>query len=186
MIKSLLILAAGLLMSGTASAQEYGFLAGVHQTTANTDVTGASIEGVFNFKAGLAAAFGLNDQMKFRTGLLYNQRHVELKALGAKQAEINFNYLDIPALVQYKVNEMFGLYGGLIVGVNVGDEVKLAPGVTGVNVEKKSLIPLFQVGANLTFDDMIGFDLYYERGLGEVAENLKDYSTFGANFIYWF
>jgi hypothetical protein len=188
MIKSLFIFAASLMMAASANAQEFGGLLGVHQTTADTSAAGASIDGRFNFKAGLLTNFGLNDMAKFRTGLLYNQRHVDLKALGQKVAELNFNYLDVPALFQYNVNEMFGLFGGLVVGINVGKEAKAtAPGVTvtgGGNV--KGLIPLVQVGANVTFDDMIGFDLYYERGLGEYAENLKDFSTFGANFIYWF
>lgn len=186
MIKSLLILATGLMMAGAANAQEFGGLLGVHQTTADTDVAGASIDGQFNFKAGLLVNFGLNDMAKFRTGLLYNQRHVEMKASGTKVAEINFNYLDVPALFQYNMNEMFGLFGGLVVGINAGDDVKWSPGVTASKADKKGLIPLIQVGANVTFDDMIGFDLYYERGMGEYADHLKDFSTFGANFIYWF
>jgi hypothetical protein len=186
MIKSLLILATGLLMSNSAVAQEFGALLGVHQTTADTDVNNASIDGQFNFKAGLLVNFGLNDMAKFRTGLLYNQRHVEEKVSGTKVAEINFDYLDVPALFQYNVNEMFGLFGGLVVGINVNDDVKVSGGGTATDPDKKGLIPLVQIGANMTFDDMIGFDLYYERGLGDYAKNLKDFSTFGANFIYWF
>lgn len=186
MVKSLLILATGLMLSSAATAQEYGALLGVHQTTSDTDTTGASIDGQFNFKAGMLINFGLNDMAKFRTGLLYNQRHVEMKAGGTKVSEINFNYLDVPALFQYGMNEMFGIFGGLVVGINVGDEVKMANGSAAGDSGKKGLIPLVQLGANVTFDDMIGFDLYYERGLGSYADNLKDFSTFGANFIYWF
>jgi len=186
MIKSLLILATGLLMNSAAFAQEFGALAGVHQTTADTDSSGSSINGVFNFKAGMLVNFGLNDMAKFRTGLLYNQRHVEVKASGTKIAEINYNYLDVPALFQYNMNEMFGLFGGLVVGINVGDDVKVSNGYTTGNTNKKGLIPLAQIGANVTFDNMIGFDLYYERGIGEFADHMKDFSTFGANFIYWF
>lgn len=186
MIKNLLILATGLFMASAAQAQEFGALLGVHQTTADTDTAGASVDGQFNFKAGMLINFGLNDQAKFRTGLLYNQRHVETKASGVKVAEVNFNYLDVPALFQYSMNEMFGLFGGLVVGVNVGDEVKMASGAAATDPGKKGLIPLVQLGANVTFDDMIGFDLYYERGLGSYADHLKDFSTFGANFIYWF
>jgi hypothetical protein len=186
MIKSLFILATGLLIGNAAVAQEFGALLGVHQTTADTDTANASIDGQFNFKAGLLVNFGLNDMAKFRTGLLYNQRHVEAKVSGQKVSEINFDYLDVPALFQYNMNEMFGLFGGLVVGINVNDEVKMTNGASAGDPDKKGLIPLVQVGANVTFDDMIGFDLYYERGLGEYAKNLKDFSTFGANFVYWF
>lgn len=176
----------GLMIAGTANAQEFGALLGVHQTTADSAQNGVSIDGAFNFKAGMLVNFGLNDMAKFRTGLLYNQRHFETKSGGTKTAEINFNYLDVPALFQYNMNEMFGLFGGLVVGVNVGDDVKMSNGTTAADPGTKSLIPLVQLGANVTFDDMIGFDLYYERGLGDFADHFKDFSTFGANFIYWF
>jgi hypothetical protein len=54
----------------------------------------------------------------------------------------------------------------------------------------KSLYPLVNAGVNLMFEDMIGFDLFYELGLGEFASDTannsyKDYSTFGLRFIYW-
>lgn len=181
MIKNILILTTALLISPYALAQEYGALLGVHQTSADSGVTGTSIDGVFNFKAGLAVGFALSDNAKFRTGLLYNQRHVETNTSGVK-GKVNFDYLDVPALVQFNVNEMFGLFGGLVVGINVSDDTK--PKAT--NVDAKALIPLLNLGMNLMFQDMIGFDVYYERGMGQFAKNLENYGTFGANFIYWF
>ncbi len=186
MFKSILILAMGLGISSAAGAQEYGVLLGVHQTTADTEAANTSVDGQFGFKAGFAAAFGLVDNLKFRTGVIYNQRHYELKMNGIKAAEVNFDYFDIPALVQYNMNEMFGIFGGLIAAVNVNDQVKGVNGATFPSADADKLIPLLNVGANLTFDDMIGFDLYYERGLGSFAYQAKDFSTFGANFIYWF
>ncbi len=170
------------MISPFAQAQEYGALLGVHQTSADSGTTGTSVDGVFNFKAGLAVGFGLSDTAKFRTGLLYNQRHVELDTAGIK-TKVNLDYFDIPALVQFNVNPMFGFFGGLIVGVNINDEVKPKP---ATDPDVKTLIPLMSVGVNLLFEDMIGFDVYYERGLGEFANNLENYGTFGANFIYWF
>jgi len=180
-MKSFLI-AAAFLISPFASAQEFGVLVGVHQTTADSDTTGVSVDGVFNFKAGLTVGFELAEAAKFRTGLLYNQRHVETKS-GASKTDVNFAYLDVPALVQYNVNEMFGLFGGLVVAVNVNDDVDPAP---AVKVDAETLLPLLSLGVNLTFQDMIGFDVYYERGMGDIAKGLENYGTFGANFLYWF
>lgn len=179
-MKNFLFLAA-LIISPLAQAQDFGVLLGVHQTTADSDTTGTSINGVFNFKAGLAVGLPLSDTAKFRTGLLYTQRHIETNTSGVK-GKINFDYFDIPALVQFNVNEMFGLFGGLVVAVNVNDETK--PKVMDADV--KSLIPLLNLGVNLMFQDLIGFDVYYERGLGEFANKLENYGTYGANFIYWF
>ncbi len=175
------LIAAALMISPFAQAQEFGVLLGVHQTTADANSTGTSVDGVFNFKAGLAVGLALSDTAKFRTGLLYNQRHIELNTAGFK-TKVNFDYFDVPALVQFNVNEMFGLFGGLVVGINVNDETK--PKLQ--DVDAKGLIPLLNLGVNLMFQDLIGFDVYYERGLGEFANNLENYGTFGANFIYWF
>lgn len=184
--KFLLVLSA-LLISATAQAQEYGLLLGVHQTNAELETAGgASTEGKFGFKAGLAMGFEIGPMMKFRTGAVYNQRHFDVKAGAAKQ-EVAFDYLDVPAFFQYNFNEMFGLYGGLNIGININDKVNYTPDVSPKpDVEANGLIPLVQVGGNFLFDDMIGFDVYYERGLGKFAKNVKDYNTFGANFLYYF
>jgi hypothetical protein len=182
LIKNILLILASLSFSAPALAQEYGALLGVHQTSADSDLNGTSVDGVFNFKAGLAVGFELAEFTKFRTGVIYNQRHLESTTAGSK-TEIKYDYLDVPALIQYNVNEMFGMFGGLVVGINVNDDLKPKP-TSKVDVE--TLIPLLSVGINLTFQDMIGFDIYYERGMGDISDGLENFSTFGANFLYWF
>ncbi|MBX3023063.1 MAG: PorT family protein [Bdellovibrionales bacterium] len=186
MTGKILLAISAVFISFAAQAQEYGFLAGVHQTTASTDVNGASTDGKFGFKAGLTMGFELAPLMKFRTGAIYNQRHFEVKA-GATTVEWNFDYLDVPALFQYNINETFGLFGGLNIGININDRTNIKPSVAVTpDNEANGLIPLVQVGGNFLFEDMIGFDVYYERGLGKIGKDVKDFSTFGANFIYWF
>jgi hypothetical protein len=32
---------------------------------------------------------------------------------------------------------------------------------------------------------MYGIEAYYEMGLGDIYDGAKNYSVFGANFIYW-
>ena len=181
MLKNVLFVACGLLISSAAVAQEYGALVGVHQTTADTDQDGLTVDGKLGFKLGLAVAFDLTDTGKFRTGLLYNQRHFEISATGVS-VDAKYDWIDIPALYQHKFTDMFSAYGGLVIGLNVSD--KTDPDVGDVEIE--SMIPLIEVGANLMFDDMMGFDFYYQRGLGDISEGYMDYSTFGANFLYWF
>ena len=185
MTKNILVLWLGLMISPLSFAQEFGALLGVHQTTADSETAGASIDGKFNFKAGLAVGFELMENSKFRTGLIYNQRHVESTASGLS-TDINFDYLDVPANVQYSINEMLGFFGGLVVAINVNDDVKSPAGVTATDPDAEKLLPLLNLGINMTFQDMIGFDVYYERGLGGIADDLENYSSFGANFLYWF
>lgn len=181
-MKNALVLFAALLLSAPAYAQEFGALIGVHQTDADADTSGVSTDGKLNFKAGLAARFELMPNSWFRTGVLYNQRHFDASVPGV-DGEVNFDYLDIPALYQYNVNEMFGLFGGLVVAVNINDDVKPSG---GADPDAETLVPLISLGASLMFDDMIGFDFYYERGLGGFSEGFENFSTFGANFLYWF
>lgn len=182
-----LVLMAVLFGSGLVQAQEYGFLAGVHQTTASTDISGATLDGQFNFKAGLTMGFELAPGMRFRTGAIYNQRHVELNyGAGTRKDKVNFDYIDVPANFQYNFNEMVGLFGGLVVGINVSDKIDVPAGVTASSPGANGLIPLADVGVNFLFADMIGFDVYYEQGLGKFADHMKGFSTFGGNFIYWF
>jgi hypothetical protein len=172
-----------------ASAQEYGLLVGFHQTTASTDSTFYSgAEGELNWKFGLAMAFELVPNVRFKTGAIYNERHVDFKVKGTTdKIKYNFAYVDVPANVQYNINEMFGIYGGLVIGINVNDKVNAPAGYSvSSDQDVKALIPLADAGINFMFSDMIGIDLYYERGLGDYAKDVKDFSTFGANFIYWF
>jgi hypothetical protein len=178
-----ILLAVAMLFSGTVFAQEYGLLVGVHQTTADASDSFGSVDGKFNFKLGLTAGFELSNEARFRTGILYNQRHVVYTVLGV-DVDMNFDYIDIPANFQYNFNPMVGVFGGLVAAINVNDEVK-AGGATG-NVDAEGFIPLLDVGVNFLFEDMIGFDVYYERGLGDISRLTENYSTFGANFIYWF
>lgn len=184
MLKHLCIFTLVFGLATPAFAQEFGGLLGVHQTTADTDATNTTVDGKLGFKAGVLIGFELVDQMKFRSGLLYNQRHIETK-LGTTTTDVNFAYLDIPANVQFNFNEMFGIFGGLTFAINVNDDVKPSAG-TANDPDADKMIPLLDLGVNLMFQDMIGFDFYYQRGLGGFARSLENHSTFGGNFIYWF
>ena len=164
-MKVIIALAAGLMISATATAQEYGLGIGIHQTTATIDEPGTasgSVSGKLGFDAGLHVAFELIPRLRFRTGAVYNQRQFDYKLnSGAGKVEFNFAYLDVPVNVQYGFNEMFSVYGGMTVGVKASDSTKSPASVGAVDVSAKSLYPLLNAGVNLMFDDMIGFDFSF-------------------------
>ena len=171
----------------SAQAQEYGVEVGVHQTTAATPVQGVKVNGVLNFDLGLAMAFELMPSLRFKTGAMYNQRNVDYHFDFVNQTiTYKFAYIDVPINAQYNFTPMFGIFGGLVVGINVSDKIKLPAGEDSYDPDAKSLYPLIDVGANFLFSDMVGFDFYYERGLGNYARNVKDLSSFGLRFTYWF
>lgn len=168
-----------LMLGASAHAQDYGLTAGFSESNATAGQSGYSTTGEFGFRAGGVAAFPLVDGLKFRTGLIFAQRHFDLTVSGNK-ATARFDYLDVPVLVQYNFNDTIGVFGGLIAGINVNHNID-----SGTVTGSKGLYPLVQGGFNATFDNMYGIEIYYEYGLGEFADNLKNFSVFGANFIYW-
>lgn len=181
----LALLIFSMIFASQAWGQEWAATIGVHQTTADSNVNGSSIDGKLNFKAGALLGFELNEQTKFRTGFLYNQRYFDVKT-GGQKFKYEFSYFDVPANVQYNLNEMVGLFGGLVIAVNMSDSVEGPAGVTVGDPDAEKMMALMNLGVNLMFNDMIGFDFYYERGMGRIAEGVENFSTFGGNFIYWF
>ena len=192
MIQKLSVLLFGALISSAAFAQDYGLTVGIHQTTAKVDsstgtnsLAAGSTNGLLNFDVGLTASFELIPNLRFRSGVLYDTRAFEYKLdNGAGTVKFNFAYVDVPVNVQYNFTPMVGIYGGLIVGVKASDSVSV-PNGGSYDPNMKSLYPLLNVGVNFMFNDMIGFDVYAENGLGEFADHAKNYQTFGLNFIYW-
>jgi hypothetical protein len=192
MFKKILLLAFGLLLGTSAMAQEWGLTVGIHQTAADIDkgsgVTG-DIDGKLGFDLGALLAFELVPDLRFRTGLLYEQRGFDFKDASGDKSHFNFAYIDVPVNVQYNFTPMVAVFGGGLVGIKASDSVS-APSGADYNIDMKTLYPLLNVGMNFTFDDMIGFDVYAERGVGEFAtdkyhDSYKDYTTFGLRFIYW-
>ena len=195
MKKQLWILTFGLFVSSAAVAQDYGLAIGVHQTSATVDLSGdpaytgvtGSAGSSLGFDLGFLASFELMPGFRFRTGALYNARPFEFKITApiAGTAKFNYAYIDVPVNVQYNFTEQFGLFGGMIVGIKASDKVDLPAGSPSADLGMKSMYPLFNIGGNFTFDDMIGFDLYYEMGMGSFNDVAKNYSNFGMHFIYW-
>lgn len=186
MIRIICAIVSLMAFAGPAWGQEWAALIGVHQTSADANESGANVDGKLNYKAGALVGFELAENVKFRTGLLYNQRHMD-KTLGGSTFEYKFSYMDVPAALQYNINEMVGFFGGLVIAVNINDDVDGPAGAATVtNPKAENMIAIMTAGVNLMFNDMIGFDFYYERGMGRFAQGLENHATFGGNFLYWF
>jgi hypothetical protein len=184
-MKSILATAMMVLALGSvAEAQDFGLTAGFSQSTADSKISGITTGGVFGFRLGGVVAVPLTETLKFRSGLIYAQRHITTSS-GLVKNTVSMDYLDVPVLAQYNFNETFGIFGGLIAAFNTNHQ-GVQNSLTGQNIQNPtSLIPLLQVGINGTFQDQFGVEAYYERGVGDIYDGAKNYSVFGANFIYW-
>ena len=167
----------------SAQAQELGVSFGFHSSNAEATTSGVSTGSKVGYRLGVPFSFELVEGMKFKTGIGYSARHFDL-TVGANKGTAEFDYIDIPALVQYNFNDIVGVYGGLTMALNIGKDIEGIPGVTSAD-GAESIVPMATVGLSTTFNDMVGFDFYYEHGIGDIADGIKNYSVFGANFIYW-
>ncbi len=186
-MKHFMVLIFALLTTLTVHAQNYGFIAGIGNTSVDAD--GFDVNAELGYRLGLAVEIDLVDAVNLRTGATYTYRPFNIESGVTTDLDYKFSYIDIPMLFQFKLNEMFSVFAGPVVAINMG---KKAEGtLLGVNVsddvdDMKSLYLLGQVGVNLDFEG-IGFDLYYEKGFGEIYDDgAEDYNIYGANFLYWF
>ena len=167
----------------TAQAQDYGVLAGIHNTDIDAPNGAPAVDAELGWRAGLIGKYELSDGVHFRSGALYVDRKFSAGTTGSK-VDVKMAYLDIPVLFQFQMNETIALFAGPVIGINVGK--KLSGSTNNELQNTKGLYLLAQAGVNFTFDQ-IGFDVYYERGLGEIADDsYENYSIIGTNFLYWF
>lgn len=160
-------------------AQEMGITGGFHFSQAHSTTAGDSEDGKIGYKLGAVVRLDMVENLNFRSGLIYSYRPFDFDR-GTLHLNHKFSYLDIPALVEFKAHDQIGLFGGLVIGLNVDDKV------TGGRVQDvNEIIALAQVGASFNFDDLYGFDLYVERGLGDIYDGAEDLTSIGANFTYW-
>lgn len=186
-MKHLLFLVIASFISFSSQAQEFGVLAGIHNADADSDTT--SFDATLGYRLGVVMKYEIGNAVAFRSGLTYTARHFELNG-GTTNLDYELNYLDIPVLFNFQVNEMLSFYVGPVIAINTSGKLKGTSSGTPVDSEiqdVKSLYLLGQVGASFTFDQ-IGFDIYFERGLGDIWDNgtAKDFSIYGANFLFWF
>jgi hypothetical protein len=161
--------------------EEFGFTVGLHQTSAQARAPGNSISSATSFRAGVLASFLLEDALKFRTGLLFTQRNFAFKENGTTH-NYNLDYIDVPALIQYNFRPNLGLYGGFMIAMNTGSQI--SPGLPNNDLEELS--PVAEVGLNILFDNVWGFDIYAEQGFESIDSNTAKFSSYGINLVYFF
>lgn len=182
-MKFILVVLSALFMTSVSQAQDFGILGGIHNT--EPDVPGASsTDAELGFKAGFVVSNEIASNVKFRSGVLYTTRYFNAASPGL-DVDFKFAYVDVPVLFQMNLNETVGFYAGPVVAINVDDKFEVGSS-SGTVDDMKDIYLLGELGLNFTFD-MIGFDVYYQMGFGEIYDDgAEDYATYGANFIYWF
>jgi hypothetical protein len=157
------------LFPGFSQAQEMNIVAGMRADTADEETAGNNTEGRVGFQGGGIVLFDATETVQARTGLLFTTRSFDVKSGATVVSEPRLYYFDVPVGALFKVNEYAGAFAGLNGSFNISKSCGTG-GCSGV----KTFTAAAQVGGNFRFTPRVGADLYYEHGLGKLADNVDD------------
>lgn len=182
----LILVTASMFVVATASANEFALEGGFRQQNGDTP-TGITAKPVTGYQVGGLAYFPLASEFFLRTGLMYTQRTIrgEVTATPTIDLQYTMNYVDIPVTGFYKFSDYGGVFGGVIFSNNFEKSWSVS-GRTTTELDVKSSIFPFVVGANFKFLPQVGASVYYEFMSGEVARDLKNYRAVGVNLAVYF
>jgi len=89
--------------------------------------------------------------------------------------EANFNRLDIPIMMGFKMFKFFRIQAGPIASININSELKNSADVVQ-DVDYKQATIGYQAGLGLDIGKLI-IDAKYESSLGNVTENVAGFQT---------
>lgn len=175
-MKTLLVTMLGLFMSFPAMADvDYGFEVGARQQSA--DGEGLEVDSQVNTQFGISAHVPMSGAWHLRTGMLYTPRNFTIRTGGLPlESKVEMTYLDVPVALMYKFEEYMGIYGGVIMSLNVAKK----------NVQKveSPLIP-FVFGAAFKFAPNFGANVYFEQS-GKATQGIDSTTAVGANLMITF
>lgn len=172
-------LAISMLASLSASAQYMGIEGGIRQQSATSNVVGESTSTEMAYQFGLVGAFPMTDKLLFRSGFLYTQRPVTVKAAGV-ESKYTFNYFDIPLTLLWKLNDFGGVYAGVDVALIASADCNTC----ATSPDKSGSMPLV-VGGTFKFAPNFGVDVYYEA-MNKINNHFEDGRAVGANLLITF
>lgn len=172
-----------LAIMGTAKAANYTDAAveiGFRQQNGSVDNTAVDTNAKIGYQVGVSGAFPLTDSLSFRSGLFYVEKAIEAEQ-GASKDDIKFTYFQIPATILFKFLDYAGVYGGVNLEFNLGDDC----GSSNCTDVKSMTTPIV-IGAAFKFLPEMGANVFFESGSGEVANGVKDFRAVGANLMITF
>jgi len=186
---SKILFAMTLNLSGISMAADFELEIGFRQQSGDTSLTDYTSTSQNGIQGGAIGLFPLNENLYFRTGMLYTQRPLVLKptASGATGSEItnSINYLDVPLTVMYKVEDYGGVFVGLTLANQFDKSCSSSASTCTIDDIKTPLLP-FIFGGTFKFAPQVGATLYFETYGGDVAKNLKNYRALGVNLFFSF
>lgn len=168
-----------LVFSTTSQASDFGIALGLRSDSATSNTASTQIDAKSNYMAGVVGAFDAFAQVQVRTGFMYTVRGYGYTPSGSTLGDANFQSLDVPVGLLWKLSD----YGGPFIGANVALNVSSSCKGTCTNVN--SFPAGIQLGAQFKFAPMMGAALYYES-MGAMMTGIDSAKAVVAQFIITF
>lgn len=182
--KKITIAALGALVSFSAYAQDVGVVVGVRSDNADGN-NNVKITGKTGFQAGVIAKFDMTGALQLRTGFVATQRAYEysITTPAILNDEFKMTYFEIPAGVLWKFSDYGGVFAGPAISLNLS---KSCPGGDCAGAEVNSSPLSFQFGGSFKVAPQVGFEVYYETMLNDIAKDVKSGRSLMANLMITF
>lgn len=174
----------GALFSVSAFAQDVGLVVGVRSDNADGN-NNVKITGKTGFQAGVIAKFDMTSALQLRTGFLATQRSYEysITTPAVLNDEYRMTYVEIPAGLLWKFSDYGGVFAGPAVSLGLS---KSCPGGDCAGAEVNGSPLSFQFGGSFKVAPQVGFEVYYETMLSDVAKDVKSGRSLMANLMITF
>lgn len=184
MVMKVAIAAVGALISFSAYAQDVGVVVGVRNDNADGNAN-VKITGKTGFQAGVVSKFDMTSALQLRTGFIANQRSFDysITTPAVVKDEFRMTYFEIPVGVLWKFSDYGGVFAGPAINLNLS---KSCPGDDCAGTEVNSAPLSFQFGGSFKVAPQIGFEVYYETMLNDIAKDVKNGRSLMANLMITF
>lgn len=180
-MKKLILSLALLAMALTGYSQGFSFGPKIGLSQTKLDLKSddfKSGDSKFGYHVGVFARIGLGG-LYLQPEVLYTQTQGQFsfdEGVGAiKEYEADFNRVDIPVMLGFKMFNLLRVQAGPIASINVNSELKEA-GETVRDVDYKDATIGYQAGLGVDIGNLI-IDAKYESSLDKVTGNVGNFST---------
>ncbi len=165
-----------LLHSTQAQKTHFGVKGGINVSSLNFE-DNSSYDSKIGFHAGVLAHIHAATHWAIQPELIYSLEGAK-KTIGGTDVKYDFNYVNVPVLLQYMVNDGLRLEAGPQLGFLVKAKTKTG-NVSVTNKNYQSVAVSIPVGAGYLTSSGLGFDARYVFGLASI--NKKNNPTLQSN-----
>ena len=123
----------------------------------------------------------------FATGTDYVFRRVTWHRDDGARVAVDFDFIDVPAVVRWRVCPIASVFAGLSFGINVSDKVEIQRGTPDFDPGARAIITLYTAGLRFDLPAHAWVDAFFEREIGDgFAKDLTDLQAVGARAGYSF